>query len=99
MSTTQHIKKNDIYNAFHEIWETEEPSDGVLHGLCIAIKDNIVTKKGTTTCGSKMLKGYNSPFNATVVDRLENAGAVLVGKTNCDEFAMGSSTEHCAWDQ
>mgnify|MGYP006169423163 FL=1 len=97
MSTTQHIKKNDIYNAFHEIWETEEPSDGVLHGLCIAIKDNIVTKKGTTTCGSKMLKGYNSPFNATVVDRLENAGAVLVGKTNCDEFAMGSSTEHCAW--
>ncbi len=94
---TQKIKDADTFNAFHEVWDIEEPAEGTLHGMTVAIKDNIVTKKGTTTCGSKMLDGYKSPFNATVIDRLTNAGAVLVGKTNCDEFAMGSSTEHCAW--
>ena len=96
--------KNETLNAFREVWE--EPasettsvisSDAPLHGVTVAIKDNIVTTNGTTTCGSKMLDGYKSPFNATVVERLLNDGAVLVGKTNCDEFAMGSSTEHCAW--
>ena len=94
----------DPLNAFHEIWEDEMlqraksvSTESPLCGATIAIKDNIVTKTGTTTCGSKMLEGYRSPFNATVVDRLERDGAILVGKTNCDEFAMGSSTEHCAW--
>jgi aspartyl-tRNA(Asn)/glutamyl-tRNA(Gln) amidotransferase subunit A len=94
--TTVHSLDN--LNAFHETWEEKgETETGSLLNMRIAIKDNIATKSGTTTCGSKMLEGYRSPFNATVVDRLLQSGATLVGKTNCDEFAMGSSTEHCAW--
>jgi len=71
---------------------------GPLAGAPIAVKDNIVTDWGVTTAGSRMLEGYRSPFTATAVERLERAGAVVLGKTNCDEFAMGSSTEHCAFD-
>lgn len=92
------LNGTDSFNAFREVWECEnKQTTGALQGITVAVKDNIVTKQGTTTCGSKMLDGYVSPFNATVIDRLEQAGATLVGKTNCDEFAMGSSTEHCAW--
>jgi aspartyl-tRNA(Asn)/glutamyl-tRNA(Gln) amidotransferase subunit A len=70
---------------------------GPLVGVPIAHKDIFVTRDLPTTAGSKMLEGYASPFDATVVAKLASAGAVTLGKLNCDEFAMGSSTENSAW--
>ncbi|MBL8762072.1 MAG: Asp-tRNA(Asn)/Glu-tRNA(Gln) amidotransferase subunit GatA [Phycisphaerae bacterium] len=67
---------------------------GPLAGVPIALKDNICLSHGRTTCASRMLENYHSPFDATAARKLINAGAVVVGKTNLDEFAMGSSTEH-----
>lgn len=71
--------------------------DGPLTGMAIAIKDNIVTTEEPTTCASKILAGYTSPFEATVISRLRAAGAMVAGKANLDEFAMGSSTENSAY--
>jgi aspartyl-tRNA(Asn)/glutamyl-tRNA(Gln) amidotransferase subunit A len=70
---------------------------GPLAGMPIAIKDNIVTIEQPTTCASRILEGYVSPYNATVIDRLRGAGALVAAKANMDEFAMGSSTEHSAF--
>jgi aspartyl-tRNA(Asn)/glutamyl-tRNA(Gln) amidotransferase subunit A len=72
-------------------------SPGPLAATPIAIKDNIVTVEQPTTCASRILEGYVSPYNATAVNRLRAAGAMIAAKTNMDEFAMGSSTEHSAF--
>ncbi len=68
-----------------------------LAGVPIAIKDNIATLFGTTTAGSRVLSVYRAPYDATVIERLEQAGVIIIGKTNLDEFAMGSSNEHSAY--
>src|SRR2546423_3359315 len=102
-------KLNDTLNAFLEIDREgallradsidikPDKSSMPMAGVPIAIKDNICVRGMQTSCGSRILGRYHPPYNAAVIDRLLHAGAVVVGKTNCDEVAMGSSNENSAF--
>lgn len=104
-------KLNKKFNAFLEIFEKEalaeaKESDerrkkgkslGILDGIPCAVKDNILIKDKRTTAGSKILENYIAPYDAFVIEKLKKAGVVFLGKTNLDEFAMGSSTENSAF--
>lgn len=104
-SVTAAENLNEKLNAFLEIDRqgaleraaAVENSNGALAGLPVAVKDNICVKGMQTSCGSRILGDYHPPYNATVIERLTAAGAVVIGKTNCDEFAMGSSNENSAF--
>ncbi|MDI3524019.1 MULTISPECIES: Asp-tRNA(Asn)/Glu-tRNA(Gln) amidotransferase subunit GatA [unclassified Kosmotoga] len=90
---------NDELNAFTEIIPDPDRTsgEGPLNGIPYALKDNILARGTKTTCGSKILSNYKSVYDATVTKRLRDSGAILMGKTNMDEFAMGSSTEFSAF--
>src|SRR6185503_12478887 len=97
-------KLNEPLNAFLQIDRNgalkrsdSNTTSGALAGIPLAVKDNICVKGMQTSCGSRILGDYQPPYNATVIQRLVDAGANVIGKTNCDEFAMGSSNENSAF--
>jgi aspartyl-tRNA(Asn)/glutamyl-tRNA(Gln) amidotransferase subunit A len=106
----QHIDKGAHLNAFISVFADQaldqaarvdsrikQGEAGRLAGMVLGIKDNLAWTSGMTTCGSRFLEGYGSPYTATVLQRLAAEDALFIGKTNMDEFAMGSSTEHSSF--
>ncbi|OGG72604.1 glutaminyl-tRNA synthase (glutamine-hydrolyzing) subunit A [Candidatus Kaiserbacteria bacterium RIFCSPLOWO2_01_FULL_53_17] len=102
-------KKNPALNAYLEVFlgaradadradkALKEGNAGALTGIPLAVKDNILVKGERATCGSRILEGYRATYDAGVIERLKKENAVFLGRTNMDEFAMGSSTEHSAF--
>ena len=91
------VSPDDRYNAFITRLKEARYGPGKLSGIPIAVKDNISTRGIPTTCASRILQGYVPPFDAHVVTLLKNEGAAMVGKTNMDEFGMGTTTESSAF--
>jgi aspartyl-tRNA(Asn)/glutamyl-tRNA(Gln) amidotransferase subunit A len=98
LSTLKHIEhKNPLINAFVSVAPLEQlklqlNKPGSLSNWIIGVKDNFSTMNDVTSCSSSILKGYRAPYESTVVAKLRQEGAVIVGKTNMDEFGMGSFT-------
>ena len=88
VSKTNSVVRNRIKSI-----DLKKPRTGLLKNKTFLIKDNIAIKDEYLTCASNILQNYKSPFNATVIERINDEGGVIVGQTNCDEFAMGSSSE------
>ncbi len=89
--------KNPVLNAMvsvRAIKDLEINQPGKLSNWIVAVKDNFTTLEDQTTCASKILTGFRAPFEATVISKLKKEGAILIGKTNMDEFGMGSFTVH-----
>ena len=89
--------QSDLVKSAESATDTGDFRDQPLGGIPIAVKDNICIRGKTVTCGSRILRGYRSPYTATAVESLTAAGALIAGKTNLDEFAMGSSNENSAF--
>ncbi len=90
------IERDYALKRAEEVADSSEENQ-TLHGMAIAVKDNICTQGMQTTCGSKILGNYQPQYNATAINKLNDAGAIIIGKTNMDEFAMGSSNENSAF--